>query len=99
MVRRKDAAELLEITCKPLLAVVRVPDAMKAGSPAPVVGRRDSASKSNPAGTDGEVATFAVISAIVDSFAEPCASHIRRRVRSEVGPAVRIRFAPAGSLL
>jgi hypothetical protein len=40
-----------------------------------------------------------VISAIVDSFAEPCASHIRRRVRSEVGPAVRIRFAPAGSLL
>jgi hypothetical protein len=36
----------------------------------------DSASKSNPAGTDGEVATFAVISAIVDSLAEPCASHI-----------------------
>jgi hypothetical protein len=33
-------------------------------------------SKSNPAGTDGEVATFAVIGAIVDSLAEPCASHI-----------------------
>jgi hypothetical protein len=33
----------------------------------------DSASKSNPPGTDGEVATFAVISAIVDSVAEPCA--------------------------
>jgi len=31
---------------------------------------------SNPAGTDGEVATFAVIGAIVDSLAEPCGSHI-----------------------
>jgi hypothetical protein len=38
--------------------------------------RRTVPPKSNPAGIDGEVTTFAVISAIVDSLAEPCASHI-----------------------
>jgi hypothetical protein len=48
----------------------------EAGTPAFVEDAPDSASKSNPAGTDGEVATFAVISAIVDSLAELRASHI-----------------------
>ena len=38
----------------------------------------DGASESNPAGTDGEVATFAVISPLVDSLAETRASHIAR---------------------
>jgi hypothetical protein len=52
------------------------PDAMKPEPPRLWEGAPDSASKSNPAGTDGEVATFAVISAIVDSLAEPCVSHI-----------------------
>jgi hypothetical protein len=68
--------ELITYPLQRLNWVFWAPDAMKPERPHLWEDAPDSASKSNPAGTDREVATFAVISAILDSLAERGASHI-----------------------
>jgi hypothetical protein len=92
-VRRKDTAELLEIACERLPGVVRAPDAMKPEPPRLWEDSPDSASNNNPAGTDGEVATFAVISAIVDSSPSPARATSRCRDFERISRTIRVATA------